>query len=206
MAADSTQRARDILPKLYRLVEPDTRDIWTIILFSVVVGLLALGVPIGSQMLFNYVAFGAILQPLVVLAIVLLVVMTISGIMRSVISYVVELLQRRLYVRIVTRLGQRLPKVRAESFDRTTGTDLVNRFFDIMTIQKVGATVLLDGIAAVLQTVIGLTIVAFYDPFLAVFSLLLFGAILVIVFIVGRGAPRTCRTRSTADVLGDLLM
>ena len=198
MPEHTTPSARTIITKLYSFVQPDMRDIWTIVLFSVVVGLLALGVPIGSQMLFNYVAFGAILQPLVVLAIVLLVVLTISGIMRSVISYVVELLQRRLYVRIVTQLSERLPKVQPQAFDRTTGTDLVNRFFDIMTIQKVGATVLLDGIAAVLQTVIGLTIVAFYDPFLAVFSLLLFAAILLIVFVVGSGAARTSIAESTA--------
>lgn len=198
MAEHKTPSARTLIVKLCRLIASDTRDLWMIVVYSIVVGVLALGVPIGSQMLFNYVAFGAVMQPLVVLAVVLLVVLAIAGLMRSIISFLVELVQRRLFVRVVGRLGQRLPKVRSEVFDRSNGPDLVNRFFDVLTIQKVGATLLLDGIAAFLQMLIGLVIVAFYHPFLLGFALLLFGAVLFVIFVLGRSSVRTAIAESTA--------
>ena len=198
MTAPPPPTAWQILGRLHGLIEPDVRDIWMIVLYSVVVGLLALAVPIGAQMLFNYVAFGAILQPLIVLGVVLLVVLSIAGAMRALISMLVELLQRRLYARVVGRLGQRLPKVRADVFDRANGPDLVNRFFDVLTIQKVGATLLLDGIAAVLQMLIGLAIVAFYHPFLLAFSIVLFVAVTLVVFVLGRNSTRTAIAESTA--------
>ncbi len=198
MAGHRTPSARELISKLARLIASDSRDLWMIVVYSIVVGVLALGVPIGAQMLFNYVAFGALLQPLVLLAVVLLVVLTVAGVMRSIISFLVEMIQRRLFVRVVGRLGERLPKVRADAFDRAEGTDLVNRFFDVMTIQKVGATLLLDGIAAVLQMLIGLLIVAFYHPFLLGFAIVLLIAVMIVVFILGRSGARTAITESTA--------
>lgn len=198
MAETSTASARILIGKLGRLIAPDARDVWMIVVYSIVVGVLALAVPIGAQMLFNYVAFGALLQPLVVLAVVLLVVLSIGGVLRSIISFLVEMIQRRLFVRVVGRLGERLPRVRASSFDRAYGPDMVNRFFDVMTIQKVGATLLLDGIAAVLQMTIGLVIVAFYHPFLLGFAIVLFLSVLFVVLVLGRRAVRSAIVESTA--------
>lgn len=198
MAGNTPPTARQIIGMLSTVLRPDFRDIWMIVVYSVAVGLLSLGIPIGSQMIFNFVAFAALLQPLVVLGIILLFVLSVAGALRAVISFMVEILQRRLFVRIVGDLGERLPKVRKEAFDRANGPDLVNRFFDVLTIQKVGSTLVLDGIAAVLQTLIGLIIVAFYHPFLLGFSLVLFAVVLLVVFVLGRGAVRTSIAESTA--------
>jgi len=179
------------LRQLAALIRPDSRDLWTVVAFSIAVGVLALAVPIAAQMLFNYVAFGGLLQPLVVLGITLFLVLSLAAGMRMVISFVVEMLQRRIFVRTVSDLGDRLPRVRADAFDRTSGPEMVNRFFDVLTIQKVGAVLLLDGIAAFLQTTIGLIIVAFYHPFLLGFSGILLAAGFFVVFVLGRSATRT---------------
>lgn len=186
------------LRELMALIRPDKRDIGTVIAYSVGVGVLALAVPVAAQMMFNYVAFGALTQPLVVIGVAVLVVLALAAVMRGLMSFVVEVLQRRLFVRVVRDLADRLPRVRAEAFDRVSGPEMVNRFFDVLTIQKVGATLLLDGIGAFLQTAIGLLIVAFYHPFLLAFSLGLLAVGLFVVFVMGRTAIGTAIRESSA--------
>ncbi|HRX87400.1 MAG TPA: ABC transporter ATP-binding protein, partial [Phycisphaerae bacterium] len=92
----------------------------------------------------------------------------------------------------------RLPRVHVASFDRDHGPELVNRFFDVLTVQKVGATLLLDGVAVVLQAAIGLLILAFYHPFLLAFDVVLLVGILLVLFALGRGAVRTAVVESKA--------
>lgn len=184
--------------RLLRLLSSERRDIAIVIAFAVGVGVLALATPVAVQSLVNIVSFGGLTQPLLVLALLLLGFLSLAGTIRSFKAYVVEILQRRLFVRVVTDLGYRLPRVHVESFDRNHGPELVNRFFDVLTVQKVGASLLLDGVAVVLQTVIGLLILAFYHPFLLAFDVVLIAGIAFVLFVMGRGAVRTAIAESKA--------
>jgi ABC-type bacteriocin/lantibiotic exporter with double-glycine peptidase domain len=69
--------------------------------------------------------------------------------------------------------------------------ELVNRFLDVVTVQKSASMLLLTGINLVLNAAIGLTVLAFYHPFLLAFALLLLAAIAAIIFVFGRGAVPT---------------
>ncbi len=184
--------------RLLRLLKPERRDIAIVIAFAIGVGVLTLATPVAVQSLVNIVSFGGLTQPLLVLAILLLAFLSLAGTIRGFKVYIVELMQRRLFVRVVTDLGFRLPRVHVESFDRNHGPELVNRFFDVLTVQKVGATLLLDGVAVVLQTIIGLLILAFYHPFLLAFDVVLVSGIIFILFVLGRGAIRTAIEESKA--------
>lgn len=175
------------LKQLLGLIRPDARDIGVVVAFSVVVGVLSLAVPLAAQLLFNYVAFGSLVQPLVVIGVTLFAALAFAAMIRAMIIYVIELLQRRLFVRVVSELGDRLPRARADAFDGLHGPELVNRFFDVLTVQKAGGMLLLDGVAAFLQTVIGLTIVAFYHPTLLAFSITL--VILGAAVLLGLSGP-----------------
>lgn len=193
----SVEPARPIAQFL-RLVSPDRADIGVVVVFSIIVGFIALAVPIAAQVLINYVAFAALVQPLVVLGFVLLMTLALGAGVRLMMTVLVEVLQRRLFVRVVTRLADRLPRVRSKALDGARGPELVNRFFDVLTVQKVGGTLLLDGVAALLQTVIGLTVLAFYHPFLLGFSGLLLLATAFVVFVLGRRGVSTAIDESTA--------
>ncbi len=186
------------LRRLWRLLAPERRDMAIVVVFAIGAGVLALATPVAVQALVNIVSFGGMNQPLLILSILLFGFLSLAGAIRAMKVYMVEILQRRLFVRIVTDLGYRLPRVHVESFDRHHGPELVNRFFDVLTVQKVGATLLLDGIAVVLQTTIGLLILAFYHPLLLAFDVVLVTAILVILFALGRGGLRTAINESKA--------
>ncbi len=186
------------LARLVGLIRPEKRDLWVVLVFSMFVGVLALASPVAVEALVNTVAFGRYLQPIVVLAILLFTFLAFAAAMRALITYIVEVLQRRLFVRVVEDLAYRLPRVRYPEFDHAHGPELVNRFFDVVTVQKTASALLLDGVSIVLQTLIGMAVLAFYHPFLLGFDVVLLLLIGIAVFVLGRGAVSTAITESKA--------
>lgn len=194
-AGEFGKRPLDYVRTLMRL---ERRSVWLVVIFSVAIGLLTLATPVAVQTLVNFVAFGGLTQPLIVLGILLLVFLSTQAVIRCLNSYVAELLQRRVFARAVAELGDRLPRVNREAYDSGFGAGSVNKFFDVLTVQKVGSKLLLDAIGVLLQTSIGLIVLAFYHPYLLAFDLVVVLAIAVILFPLGRGAVRTALRESTA--------
>ncbi|MFW2388743.1 MAG: ATP-binding cassette domain-containing protein [Polyangiales bacterium] len=186
------------LRRARQLLALDRQDIAVIVVYGVALGLLSLAVPVAVQSLVNTVAFGSLIQPLVVLTILLAFALTGAGVLRALQIRVAEMLQRRLFVRMVTEIGARLPRVRATALRDANGPELLNRFFDLFTTQKSVASLLLGGIDAVLIALVGLIVLAFYHPALLAFDLvLIFGATLVLIPL-GRGGTNTSIAESKA--------
>lgn len=186
------------LRRLLVILQPESADIAVVAVFSAVVGLLALASPVAVEALVNTVAFGRFLQPVVVLSLILFTFLAFAATLRIMQAYISEIIQRRIFVRVVSDLAYRLPRVRQSAFDEHHGPELLNRFFDVMTVQKTAALLVLDGIAIVLQTVIGMSVLAFYHPYLLGFDAFLIGCLAVIVFALGRGGVRTAIDESHA--------
>ncbi|REJ68304.1 MAG: ATP-binding cassette domain-containing protein [Planctomycetota bacterium] len=184
--------------RLIGLMRPERSDLWVILVFSLIVGVLALATPVAVEALVNTVAFGRYLQPVVVLALFLFTFLAFAAAIRGLTTYIVEILQRRLFVRVVEDLAYRLPRVEQREFDNRHGPELVNRFLDVVTVQKAASALLIDGIAIVLQTAIGMIVLAFYHPFLLGFDAVLLLIISFIVFVLGRGAVNTATKESKA--------
>jgi ABC-type bacteriocin/lantibiotic exporter with double-glycine peptidase domain len=137
-------------------------------------------------------------QPVVVLALMLMVGLGFAALLSTLQAYAVEIIQRRVFVRACVDLADRLPRVEVGAFGNRHAPELVNRFFDLVTLQKTGATLLLAGTAVVLQTVTGLMILSFYHPLMFGFSLVLIAAIAFVVVVLGRGATRSAIGESGA--------
>ena len=194
----SLNEAPSPLQRLRYLLSPDRYEIFIVLGFAIGLGVLTLATPVAVQALVNFVAFGGLVQPLVVVGILLLFFLAFAGAIRLFKFYIVEILQRRVFTRVVSELSIRLPRVRFDAYDRGYGSELVNRFFDVMTVQKAGSTLLIDGLDILLQTGVGLLVLGFYHPLLLVFDILLIAVILFIVFGLGRGAVATARKESSA--------
>ena len=196
--AGDNQDGRKIKPveRLFALMRMDSGDLATVFVFSMIVGILALASPIAVEALVNTVAFGRYLQPIVVLSIILLTFLGFGAAIRALNTYIVEIIQRRLFVRVVEDLAYRIPRVEQHAIDGFYAPELVNRFFDVVTVQKVAAKLLLDGIAIGLQTILGMAVLAFYHPFLLGFDVVLLLCIGFIVVVLGRGAVGTAIAES----------
>ncbi|MGI9213358.1 MAG: peptidase domain-containing ABC transporter [Methylococcaceae bacterium] len=188
---DEEHEHLDPFRRLLRLLQPERQDIVIVTVFAFGVGLLGLATPVAVQALVNSVAMGGVLQPVIVLAVMLFLFLGFSGAIQIFRTYLVEIVQRRIFIRVAADLAWRMPRVRREIYDKRHGAELVNRFFDVLTVQKAGASLLLEGVATVLQTGIGLVVLGFYHPFLLAFDLLLLIAISLIIAVLGRGAVAT---------------
>lgn len=198
MAAEPGITRPSPLQRTRLLLALERPDVVIVVIYGVALGLLSLAVPIAVQSLVNTVAFGSLLQPLVVLAVLLAVALTGAAILRALQVRIVEMLQRRLFARVVTELGARLPRVRARDLERANGPELINRFFDVFTTQKTVAALLLDGVDALLIALVGLVVLAFYHPFLLAFDIVLIFAAIIVLIPLGRGGTSTSVAESKA--------
>lgn len=184
--------------RLRALLHGERRTLWVAAIYSVVIALLSLAVPVAVQSLVNTIAFGNVLQPLVVLTVFVFVALGFNTAMNAMRATVVEIVQRSIFARVATDVTWRLLRVRVDAFDRHHGPELVNRFFDTVTVQKSAALLLIDGLSIVMQTAIGMLLLAVYHPWLLAFDLLLIVAMAGIVFVQGRGAVTTAIKESKA--------
>jgi ABC-type bacteriocin/lantibiotic exporter with double-glycine peptidase domain len=180
------------------LVGNESGELWVIAAYGAAVGLLSLATPLAVSALVQSVGFSTVLQPLVVLTILLGAVLSFYSVLRALQAKVVELLQARLFLRVSGELAYRLPRVEFAAFDRAHGPELVNRFFDVLTLQKGAATLLLDGLALALQTIVGMLLLAFYHPLLLAFDVMLAGGLVIALVALGNGAISTSIDESKA--------
>lgn len=183
--------------RIKELFRPERGDIAIIVVYALFVALLSLAIPVAVEAMVTTVMFGVVIWPVIWLALVLLICLALAGIIHGAEAVVIEVLQRRLFVRTVSDFARKLPRVRFESYDREYGPDLANRFFDILNVQKSTATLLLDGISIILATFVGMIVLALYHPLLLVFDLGLIVSLIVIV-LLGRGAVKTSVAESHA--------
>lgn len=173
-------------------------DIWVVVIYSVAIGLLSLVVPIATQSLVNTIAFGTLLQPLVVLSLLVLLGLFFAATLKVLRSHVVEVMQRRIFVRVSADSIERLLRVRIKAFDDDHGPELVNRFFEVVTLQKGGATLLVEGLEVLMTTLIGMILLAVYHPLLLIFAVLLLVSVVVVLFPLGIGAVPSAIAESKA--------
>jgi len=197
-AATDAHHGQPPLLRLWGLILTERRDLWLVVLYAMAVGILGLATPITVMAVVNTAAMATLLQQLVVLCLILLVCLGLAALLRILQNVIVEFMQQRIFVRVVIDLAHRLPRVDLKAFDRAHGPELVNRFFDVLTVQKASATLLLDGVTVVLQTTIGLVLLAFYHQFLLGFDMLLVAGLAVILFVLGWGAVPSAIRESRA--------
>lgn len=189
--------------RLMALVRTEQRDLGAVVIWSIAVGLLSIAVPVGVQALVNTVAFGTVLQPLVILTILVAAALGTAAVLQLMRQVAVEIVQRRIFVRLASDVVNVLLRSRYDNFDRQHAPELVNRFLDVVTVQKAFSILLIEGLTLLMQVLVSLALLAVYHPYLLVFDLFLVFSIGIILFVLGRGAVRTSIAESYAkyDVL-----
>ncbi|MBC8068150.1 MAG: ATP-binding cassette domain-containing protein [Deltaproteobacteria bacterium] len=181
-----------------RLLHLEREDIGVSIVYGVAIGVLSLMLPITAQALVTTVAFGSVLQPLFVLTLFFALAAAAAGILGLLQAWVVEIIQQRVFARTAADVAARLVRVPHGALDDIHIPDLLNRFFEVPTIQKALASILVGGLGLVMQTLLGLTLLGFYHPLLLAFALVLVVMLAVVVFVFGRGAVDSAIEESKA--------
>jgi len=179
------------LERTLLIARAEWSDIWVVLVFALLTGILALATPMAVQVMVSLVAFGRFLQPVIILSLMLLGLTSFWAALRLWETYIGEILQRRLFARVVHDLSYRLPRVRQDALDNHYGPELTNRFFDVVTLQKVITQFLLDAVDLLMVGIIGMVVLAIYHPLLLGLDIALLSLIAFIIFGLGRGGVRT---------------
>jgi ABC-type bacteriocin/lantibiotic exporter with double-glycine peptidase domain len=97
----------------------------------------------------------------------------------------VEHLQRRVFTKASIEFAFRIPRLKMEAILGSYAPELVNRFFDILTIQKGLPKLLIDLSSGLIQIFFGLLLLSLYHPFFVFFSIILVTILVLIFFITG---------------------
>lgn len=179
------------LERLWQMLVVDKRDLVVLTVYTLITGLVSLAVPLAAQSLVNTIAAGIFIQPLIVLSLLVLTGLLFSAFLRLLKFCLVENLQQRIFARITLLLSERIPAIKASALNTEYMPELINRFFDVMTIQKSWGKLLLEVPAALLQVAIGLILMAFYSPFLLAFDLIIILFVIFAVTILGIGGLKS---------------
>lgn len=174
-----------------KLLKLEHQEIKSLVIYAIASGVMSLAWPLAVQTLVNIIAFGTLIQPLIILSLALLGVLLLGALIRVLQIYALEYLERNLFIQLTIDFSRRLPRLDTKVDDAYRPTELVNRFFDIVTIQKSLAVLLLDGLDILLQTSLGLLLLAFYHPALLAFDLILIVGIILSLKLYYKKALKT---------------
>lgn len=179
------------LQRFFRLLELDRKDITYVYIYAIFSGLITLSLPLGIQAIIGLIAGGAVSASLIVLVLIVTVATALSGILKVMQLTVTETIQRRIFARSAFDFAYRIPRLKLDEVIRFYPPELVNRFFDTLTLQKGVPKILMDFSTAILQVAFGLILISFYHPFFVFFSFILVGILILIFRISGPGGLKT---------------
>ena len=172
---------RSATSRILDLLKLDKEDISSIYMFSIFAGILSLSLPLGIQAIIGFVMAGSLSTSIIVLIGLVLVGTFLTGLLQVRTLEMIEKIEQKLFVRYSLEYGNRLPKLNIEKLDSYYLPELVNRFFDISTLQKSLQKLLVEVPAALIQVILGIALLSFYHPLFIAFGLILFITVALIL-------------------------
>jgi putative ABC transport system ATP-binding protein len=161
---------REVRSIFFKLIGNDKKFLWIAIFYGMGISLLTLAVPVCVQLLMNSVAYIASVEAVILLSLLLLFLLLCSGCLTVMQSYILELFERRIYTKLTSEITLRNLLADYQYSIDTNKSDLVNRYFDIMNMQKTIPNLIVGLFAFFLQTCVGILVVSSYHPFLLLFN------------------------------------
>lgn len=159
--------------RFWLLLKPDKLEIRNLYIYAVIIGLLNLVLPIGVQSIINLIQGGAVSTSWVILIIFVAGAIALSGFLQINQLRITESLQQKIFTRAAFEFSYRIPRVKLEELFTKYAPELMNRFFDVVSIQKGMTKILIEFSSATIQVFFGLILLSLYHPFFIIFSLLL---------------------------------
>lgn len=179
------------LKRLFMLLRPERKDVGYIYVFAIAVALINLTLPLGTQAIMGLISGGMVFNSVIILISMVVVGVVLAGGMQIMQLSVVEMLQRRIFARAAFEFAYRVPRISMPALQNLYAPEQMNRFFEVMNVQKAIPKLLIDLTAAILQVVSGLALLAFYHPFFVFFGLFLIG---ILGLFLAYYAPRGVKT------------
>ena len=173
------------LARFLEILRFEKNEITSIYFYSIFAGLVQLSLPLGIQSIISFVLGGAISTSLVLMVIIVILWVFINGLLQVIQMKIIEMFEQQLFVRYSFQYAHKIPNLNQKEINDYYLPELVNRFFDTISLQKGIAKILLDIPAATIQIVFGLILLSFYHPVFIFFGILLLSILYVILRTTG---------------------
>ena len=177
--------------RFWRLLRPDKQEIRNVYIYAIFNGLINLSLPIGIQAIINLIQGGRISTSWIVLVLFVVSGIVLSGVMQVNQLRLTENLQQKIFTRAAFEFAYRIPRIKMEKLYKHYAPELMNRFFDVVSVQKGLSKILIDFSTASIQVIFGLILLSVYHPFFIVFSLILVALVWLIFRITFRKGMET---------------
>lgn len=161
------------LKRYFNLLRLDRKDIVQIISYAIFAGIISLSLPLGIQAIINFIQAGRASVSWIVLVILVVIGVAFVGILSLMQLRITENLQQKIFIRSAFEFTYRIPKLKFSSTYNKHSSEIANRFFDTLSIQKGTSKLLTDFSAALLQILFGIILLSLYHPFFIIFGILL---------------------------------
>ena len=182
MAADTPLSISKSLKKFYQILRLDKKDISSIYAFAILAGVVQLSLPLGIQSIISFLMAGSISTSIIILILLVVIGTFLNGLLQVRQLEIIEKLKQKIFLRYGLEFSDRLPKLNNEKLDNYYLPELVNRFFDTISLQKGLEKLLLDLPAAIIQILLGLMLLSFYHPVFIGFGIMLLFILLLILY------------------------
>lgn len=177
--------------RFINLLSLDKQEIFSIYIYALFNGLVGLSLPLGIQAIINLISGAQTSTSWVLLVIFVVAGVSFSGVLQLIQIKITENLQQKIFIRSAFEFAYRIPRMKIEALNKMYAPELMNRFFDTLSVQKGISKIILDFSSASLQVIFGLILLSLYHPFFIIFSMLL---VLVIYLIFKYTAPKGLET------------
>lgn len=168
------------IERFKNLIKADKKDVYQLLIYSIIGGLISLSIPLGIQAIINFIQAGKVSTSWIVLVIIVVTGVAFVGILKIMQFRITENLQQKIFVRSSFEFAYRFPKIKFEQLYHFSPPELANRFFDTITVQKGFSKLILDVSTAALQIVFGILLLSLYHSFFIFFGILL----LVLLYLI----------------------
>ncbi|MGV3502565.1 MAG: peptidase domain-containing ABC transporter [Adhaeribacter sp.] len=191
MADSRMKKQKTPMQRFMSLLASERREIVYLYIYAVAAGLISLTLPLGIQSIIGFVSSGQIPVSIVVLIGLIMLALLFVGGLQVMQLWLVEYLQQRIFAKTAFDFAHRIPRFQTEALNKYYPPELMNRFFDVISLQKGLANILLDFSTAVIQILFGLILLSLYHPYFIFLGIILVTVLVFIIWSTGKKGVET---------------
>ncbi len=169
--------------RLWRLLRAEKQEIFYLYIYAFIVGIVSLTLPLGIQATVSQISGGMFFSSVIVLISLVVLGVILGGALQVMQISLVEVIRQRIFAKAAFELAYRITRIKKEAIHHDYPPELMNRFFDIVTIQKGLPKLFVDISGAIIQILFGLILLSLYHAYFLIFSIVVVVVISMILYI-----------------------
>jgi len=189
--------SNNLYKSISSILKNDKEEISSIYLMAIIGGLVQLIMPLGIQSIIGFLMSGSYSTSLVLLIVLVIASVWADGYLQVSKLKIIERIQQKLFYRYAIDYTEKIPNLKIDQLAYKGLPELVNRFFDVQSLQKSLSKLLLDIPIASIQILFGLILISFYHPIFILFGALLLCIVILILKFTGKNGLLYSKEEST---------